>query len=226
MRGKSEENYKLSSFVSENLKGITEKVMNTNNELENVSNSMEVQDTSIKEISEAITNISVGSSNVEMLVTEEIEKLDSSIISPEYQNNSIPLNMLLKFVNDKDIYENTKFKSRLSNGIYCGLSFICIAGIVYLFPVKNVENLSKLANILMPVITAVGLGGLFTQLPSLLRNSNPYLFLDKEISDFSKHILPSESGQMTIYRDLLNNLNKILDKEEGTPSVQNWLLDN
>jgi hypothetical protein len=152
--------------------------------------------------------------------------LDSSIISPEYQNNSIPLNMLLNFVNDKDIYENTKFKSRLINGIYCGLSFICIAGIVYLFPVKNVENLSKLANILMPVITAVGLGGLFTQLPSLLRNSNPYLFLDKEISDFSKHILPSESGQMTIYRDLLNNLNKILDKEEGTPSVQNWLLDN
>ncbi|MBN1469938.1 MAG: methyl-accepting chemotaxis protein [Fusobacteriaceae bacterium] len=83
LRGKSEENYKLSSFVSENLKGITEKVMNTNNELENVSNSMRVQDASIKEISEAITNISVGSSNVEMLVTEEIEKLDSSIISIE-----------------------------------------------------------------------------------------------------------------------------------------------
>jgi len=83
LREKSEENYKLSSFVSENLKGITEKVMNTNKELENVSNSMQVQDTSIKEISEAITNISVGSSNVEMLVTEEIEKLDSSITSIE-----------------------------------------------------------------------------------------------------------------------------------------------
>lgn len=152
--------------------------------------------------------------------------LDSSIISPEYQNNAMPLNMLLKFVNDKEIYENTKFNSRLINGIYFGLSFICISGVIYLFPVKNIENLSKLSNFLMPIITTLGLGGLFTQLPSLIRKTNPYLFLNKEINNFSKYIIPAEVGQMTIYRDLLNNLNKILDKEEGVPSIQNWLLDN
>lgn len=152
--------------------------------------------------------------------------LDSSIISPEYQNNAMPLNMLLKFVNDKEVYENTKFKTRLNNGIYFGLSFLCIAGTVYLFPIKNIENLSKLSNYLMPIITTLGLGSLFTQLPSLLRGANPYLFLNKEINNLSKYIIPAEAGQMTIYRDLLNNLNKILDKEEGVPSVQNWLLDN
>lgn len=152
--------------------------------------------------------------------------LDSSIISPDYHSNAMPLNMLLKFVNDKDIYENTKFKSRITNGVYFGLSFLCVAGTIYLFPIKNIEKLSSVSNYVLPVITALGFGGLFTQIPSLLRNSNPYLFLNKEINDFSKYIIPAEAGQMTIYRDLLNNLNKILDKEESVPSVQNWLLDN
>lgn len=81
LRNKTDENYKLSSYVGDNLKDISEKVLNTNKELKDVAEAMGIQDGSIKEISEAINNISTGSSNVESLVMEEIERLNNTIIS-------------------------------------------------------------------------------------------------------------------------------------------------
>lgn len=164
----------------------------------------------------------IGKENI-----NDIKKiLDNSIISDEYNNYMIPMDMLIYFVEDKDIYETTKRNNVIVKSIYFIVSSLMILATVYWFPLKNMENLSSFANYLMPIIMFGFLGGLYTQLPSLLRKTQPHVFLKKEIDEIAQNIVSANPGQMTIYRDLLNNLNKILDKEEGVPSVQNWLLDN
>lgn len=164
----------------------------------------------------------IGKENI-----NDIKKiLDNSVISEEYNKYMIPMDMLISFVEEKDIYQSTKKNNLIVNIAYGAVSSLLILGTVYWFPLKNIENLSKFANYMMPFLTFGLLGGLYTQLPSFLRKAQPHVFLNNEINEISKHIIPANPGQMTIYRDLLNNLNKILDKEEGVPSVQNWLLDN
>ena len=152
--------------------------------------------------------------------------LDSSIIKPEYQKQFIPMDMLIKFLDDKEIHDTTTLHSRIINIVYLLFSLFLIFIMTYLFPIKNIENLSEFFNICIPFITAIGLWGLYSQLPYLLRSAFPVYFLNNEIKDISLNVIEYEPGQMTIYRDLINNLNRILDKEEGIPSVQNWLLDN
>lgn len=159
-------------------------------------------------------------------INEIKQILDNSIISEDYNKYMIPMDMLISFVEEKDIYQSTKKNNLVVNIAYGAVSSLLILGTVYWFPLKNIENLSKFTNYMMPFLTFGLLGGLYTQLPSFLRKAQPHVFLNNEINEIAKHIVPASPGQMTIYRDLLNNLNKILDKEEGVPSVQNWLLDN
>lgn len=164
----------------------------------------------------------IGKENI-----NEIKKiLDNSVISDQYNKHMIPMDMLVSFVEDQDIYESTKKNNFIIKSLYAICSSALVLGTVYWFPLKNIENLSTVTNYLMPFLMFGMLSGLYTQLPYLLRRTNPHLFLNNELNDISNSIVPSNPGQMTIYRDLLNNLNKILDKEEGVPSVQNWLLDN
>lgn len=164
----------------------------------------------------------IGKENI-----DEIKKiLDSSVISEEYKKSLIPMDMLIDFVEDKDIYTTTKNTSVGLNILYGAVSTVLVAGTVYLFPIKNIENLSKIVNYGLPVLLILALVGLYTQMPYLLRRKKPHVFLNNEINEIENYIIPAPTGQMTIYRDLLNNLNKILDKEEGVPSVQNWMLDN
>lgn len=164
----------------------------------------------------------IGKENI-----NEIKKiLDSSIISDDYKKSLIPMDMLIHFVEEEEIFEITKSKTIISNAIYSILSTILIAGSIYWFPIKNIENLPQIVNYSLPFLLITLLAGLYTQLPYLLRKSIPQIFLNNEINEISDNIIPSSAGQMTIYRDLLNNLNKILDKEEEGSSIQNWLLDN
>lgn len=164
----------------------------------------------------------IGKENI-----DEIKKiLDNSVISDQYDKHMIPMDMLISFVEDKDIYETTTKTTFIIKSLYAFCSSLLVLGTVYWFPLKNIENLSTIANFTMPFLMFSMLTGLYTQLPHLLRRTKPHLFLNNEIQDMAKNIVPAHPGQMTIYRDLLNNLNKILDKEEGVPSVQNWLLDN
>lgn len=159
-------------------------------------------------------------------INEIKEILDSSVISENYNKSLIPMDMLISFVEDKDIYETTKWSNLTVKSGYALLSAFMVAGTVYLFPLKDVEGLSKLVNYSLPLLTSGALFGLYTQLPYFLRRKKPHVFLNHEIEEIANNIIPASSGQMTIYRDLLNNLNKILDKEEGVPSLQNWMLDN
>lgn len=164
----------------------------------------------------------IGKENI-----NEIKKiLDNSIISEEYKKSLIPMDMLIDFVEDEDIYQSTKSIKNILNIVYGVCSAILVGGTIYLFPLKNVEGLSKIVNYILPILMSGALAGLYTQIPYLLRRSQPNIFLNNEINEIARYIIPSKSGQMTIYRDLLNNLNKILEKEESIPSVQNWLLDN
>ena len=117
LRDKSNENFKLSTFVGESLKEIAEKVFKTSKELDNVSESMKIQDESIKEINQAIDNISNGSSNVEILVMDEIERLNEAI----YSINSISEVAKENSDSTKEIY-NSSLKlmdeiKKIENGI-------------------------------------------------------------------------------------------------------------
>lgn len=164
----------------------------------------------------------IGKENI-----NEIKKiLDSSVISENYNKSLIPMDMLISFVEDKDIYQTTKWANLSVKVSYGLVSAAIVATTIYLFPLKDVEGLSKFVNYSLPVLTTGVLIGFYTQLPYFLRRKKPHVFLSNEIEEISKNIVPANPGQMTIYRDLLNNLNKILDKEEGVPSLQNWLLDN
>lgn len=164
----------------------------------------------------------IGKENI-----DEIKKiLDNSVISEQYDKHMIPMDMLISFLEDEDIYETTRATNFSVKSLYAVFSSFLILITIYWFPLKNIENLSSIANFSMPFLMFGMLTGLYTQLPYLLRRTKPHLFLDAEINDIAKNIVPAHPGQMTIYKDLLNNLNKILDKEEGVPSVQNWLLDN
>jgi uncharacterized protein (UPF0297 family) len=158
---------------------------------------------------------------------DDIKKiLDNYIISDNYNKHMIPMDMLIDFVEDKDIYQTTKKKNLITNIIYIVISLILILGTIYLFPLKNIENLSKFTNFILLLLMIGLLTGLYTQLPYLLRKTYPHLFLNNEINDIAKNVIPANPGQMTIYRDLLNNLNKILDKEDIVQEVKNYLLDN
>lgn len=164
----------------------------------------------------------IGKENI-----NDIKKiLDNSVISSAYNKELIPMDMLINFVEDKDIYETTQKANFNLNSFYLIVSLILVAGTTYLFPIKDIEKLPMIVNAMFPILTIGMLGAIYTQLPYVLRRKQPHIFLENEISEISKKIVPSSPGEQTIYKDLLNNLNKILEKEESIPSVQNWLLDN
>lgn len=152
--------------------------------------------------------------------------LDNSTISENYKKSLIPMDMLINFVEDEDIFNTTKKTSMLINIVYSAVSITLIAFSIYLFPIKNIDNLSKIINYGLPLLMSIATIGLYTQIPYLLRRQKPHIFLNNEINEIEKYVIPATTGQITIYRDLLNNLNKILDKEDGISSVQNWMLDN
>lgn len=114
----------------------------------------------------------IGKENI-----NEIKKiLDSSVISENYNKSLIPMDMLINFVEDKDIYQTTKWINLSVKVSYSLVSAAIVATTIYLFPLKDVEGLSKFVNYSLPVLTTGVLIGFYTQLPYFLRRKKPHVF--------------------------------------------------